>query len=368
MSHEGDALNFAVRVAEAGWSRRLVAVAASLPLLFVLHSRLVSPRPYTISEIDIEHDYYYNARLIAQGQPLGSSHHPGTPVYYLSSVLLRLSGLELAKTQRFLDIAYGMVALASAGALVFFCLKVLRRGSFGAAVTALGLLLSWPPVMSYWTYYGADSWSLCLGLLAVSFFWIDVSSPDRSVMPGILSGAAAGIGLAVKMTFLPLVLSLLVGKAVLTAGRCGRGWREGSPGRPRRLGTALVSAAALPVAAALSYGLVTLPIIGRLPAVWLQTFQREEVRPPAGAFAASLGAGLVDLWRWNPALVVAAALVVTGYVAGGVALLVHRLRRRPGPVPGDRGRSVSASTLPPPAHFSASCSLRSRTRLPARPS
>lgn len=304
-----------------------MAAAATIPLLFVLHSRLVSPRPYTVSEIDIEHDYYYNAKLIATGGAVGSSHHPGTPVYYLSSVLLRLSGDDLSRTQRFFDLAYGLVALASAGALAFFCVTVVRGAGLGAASLALGLVLSWPPVMSYWGYYGADSWSLALGLVAVSLFWKDLSSADGSALPGILCGAAAGVGLAVKMTFLPLLLSLLVGKALLTAGRCRRAWKEDGAERPKRLAAVGVFSLGLPVAFAAAYVVATLPILGRLPAVWLHTFQREEVRPPAGAFAASLGSGLADLWRWNPALVLAAGFAVAAFFATGAALLARSLRR-----------------------------------------
>ena len=138
----------------------------------------------------------------------------------------------------------------------------------------------------------------------------------------------AGLGLAVKMTFLPLVLSLLVGTAVLAIGRCGRAWRAGGRARAARAGAALASGAALPVAAAVSYLLATMPIIGRLPAVWLLTFQREEVRPPAGAFGAALGSGVSDLFRWNPVLVVAASLVVAAGAATGVAVLARALRRR----------------------------------------
>jgi len=312
-------------LAGTGWNRRLAAAAAAVPLLFVLHSRLVSPRPYTVSEIDIEHDYYYNAKLLVQGQPVGSSHHPGTPVYYLSSVLLRLSGSELSQTQQFFSTAYWLVALASAAVLAYFCSTVLRGVGLWAALMAQGLVLAWPPVLSYWSYYGADSWSLCLGLLAVSFFWIDVSSPDRKMTPGILCGAAVGVGLAVKMTFLPLLLSLLLGKAVLTAGRWRRAWRSSPEGRPKRLGALLASSTGFPVACASAYLLSTMPIVGRLPAVWLSTFQREEVRPPSGAFGGSLASGLLDLWQWNPALVLAGWLAIGGWVAVCAALAVRSL-------------------------------------------
>ena len=244
----------------------LAAAAAAVPLLFVLHSRLVSPRPYYISEIDIEQDYYYNARLLARGLPIGSSHHPGTPIYLFSSYLLRISGLEVEKTQRFFSVAYWVVAVASAAVIVYFCLTVLRGVRPWAAAMAVALLFSWPPVLTYWTYYGADSWSFGLSLLMVSLFWNDISCRG-SLTRAMLCGVVAGVGLAVKMTFLPLVLALLLAEVVRltmamrrTSRIGGGGWRTGLRGMGAH-------SAVLTAALAGTYLAATAPILGRLPSL-----------------------------------------------------------------------------------------------------
>jgi hypothetical protein len=308
--------------------RWLAAAAATVPLLFVLHSRVVCPRPYTISEIDIEQDYFYNALLLKRGLPVGSSHHPGTPVYYLSSVLLRLSGVEFENTQRFFNLAYWIVAFVSAGAIAFFCLTVLRNVSLWAAVMALGLLFAWPPVLSYWTYYGADSWSLSLGLLMVTLFWREISCQEGRVIWGVLCGAAAGVGLAVKMTFVPLVLSLLLAEVVRMVMWYRRTLRESETGRRKPLRAIVAHCTGLTAALGAAYLLATAPILGRLPALWYNTFRRPDVRPPAGAFGASLVSSLTALWRWNPLLVLAGSSAIAAFVYCGASLVAKPLRRQ----------------------------------------
>ena len=60
----------------------LVSVTAALAVIgYVGYLTFVAQRPYYVTPIDSEQDYYYNARLIAAGLP-GSTHHPGTPIQY----------------------------------------------------------------------------------------------------------------------------------------------------------------------------------------------------------------------------------------------------------------------------------------------
>ncbi len=305
----------------------LAAAAAAFPLLFVLHSRLVSPRPYSISEIDIEQDYYYNARLLARGLPMGSSHHPGTPIYLFSSYLLRISGVELENTQRFFSVAYWVVAVASAAVIVYFCLTVLRTVRPWDAAMAVALLFSWPPVLSYWTYYGADSWSFSLSLLMVSLFWNDISCRSRSTTRAMLCGMVAGVGLAVKMTFLPLVLSLLLAEVVRVTMAMRQTSRDGGGGRKKGLREMGAHSAVLTAALAGTYFAATAPILGRLAGLWYDTFHRPDVKPPAGEFGASLASTVTALWGWNPALVVAGSFVIVAFVFTGVSLTATSLRR-----------------------------------------
>lgn len=310
-----------------GNRRRYLAAAAAFPLLFVLHSRLVSPRPYSISEIDIEQDYYYNARLLARGLPIGSSHHPGTPIYWFSSHLLRISGLEVENTQRFFSVAYWVVAVTSAAVIVYFCLTVLRTVRSWDAAMAVALLFSWPPVLSYWSYYGADSWSFSLSLLLVSLFWNDISRRGSSVTRAMLCGMVAGVGLAVKMTFLPLVLALLLAEVVRvtmairqTSRIGGGGWRAGL----REMGA---HSAVLTAALAGTYLFATAPILGRLPGLWYDTFHRPDVKPPSGDFSASLASTVAALWGWNPALVLAGSFIIVAFVLSGISLMARSLRQ-----------------------------------------
>ena len=67
----------------------------------------VQPRPYFLTTItDVECDYYYNSKLVFfRGTP-NNVNHPGTPIYYIGSLIMLIAGHDIAETQIFFNYAY----------------------------------------------------------------------------------------------------------------------------------------------------------------------------------------------------------------------------------------------------------------------
>ena len=125
----------------------LFLVAGTVLVLFALfiYAALISPRPYYYTqEIDIEHDYYYNARVIDAGLPLRNFHHPGTPIYSLGAGILKVSGAGLAQAGRFFTIAHLLVVLLSALSIAIFVGITLKRIPWGVSLLAIASIVAWP--------------------------------------------------------------------------------------------------------------------------------------------------------------------------------------------------------------------------------
>jgi hypothetical protein len=296
-------------------------IAASAPLLVAFVVVVLAPRPYFVSTMDIEHDYFYNARLIRDGLPVGSEHHPGTPVYFLSAALLTVAGDGPEAVERFLRLGYLLVALASAASLVVFCRTVLKEASDAAFLLAVALVLAWPTTLTYWSHFGADSFTVPIGLVLAAAFWKALETrgiPSRRWL--LAAGFAAGLAVSIKLTFLPLALCLLV-----AAGAHGvREYRAAKrrTEAPRRRMGALAAVGAAPLGMAFGALLGTLPVLGRWPAILVFSASRADVRPPIGRFLSAVAQLQSVLWGWNPVLVVL-EIVVFGLFAVALASAVR---------------------------------------------
>ncbi|HEY8258969.1 MAG TPA: hypothetical protein VIG08_15020 [Gemmatimonadales bacterium] len=309
---------------------------------FVCYTTFVAPRPYYVTDIDSEQDYYYNAQMAANGLPL-SVHHPGTPIHQLGRLILAVVGPGLEHTQQFVDLAYVVAALASAIAIVTFIRLVMRDEPFGVSMLALACVLAWPTFLTYLNNFGVDSFIVALGLPTLAWFWVSLSQPiERTRRALIFSGVGLGVCLAAKMTFVPVVAA--VGVTALV-----RAWirtpRDQSPSR--RVRATLAGIAPLVGSALLSYLVATAPIVGRLFLVWRQTFHRPDAFPQGNGF-------LRDFLKTIGVVVEANPLLVS--VAGAVIMLVGVLTlaeiRRPTPVrgsnqggPGDEFDFVAGGVL-----------------------
>jgi hypothetical protein len=252
----------------------LIPMLAALAVSgLVCYATFIDARPYFVTEIDAEQDYYYNARLILAGLPT-AVHHPGTPVQYLASALLALNGEGLQVVQRFFNVVYLVIGALTSLSFFLFGALAGRQSSRGVMALAFASVLAWPPVLTYLTVLGADSFLVTSGLPTLAIFWYALSHRARA-KPALLLLGGVGIGLclAVKMSFVPVAVALLAGYSTW-AIRSTSG-QSGLSARIRPLRPVLVGAVG-------GYLLAIAPVVKRIGVIWFRTANRADVSP-AGA-------------------------------------------------------------------------------------
>lgn len=258
--------------------RGLLLLLGLAPVVFALYVTFLVPRPCYIIDTDLEHDYYYNARLLYAGLPVVTYNHPGTPIYYLGRLIILITGPDVEAVQLFFNVAYFVVALATAASLCIFAYLLLKGIPIGTSIMVLGSIVAWPSFLTYMNYFGSESFIVVLGLLTIALFWKTLTAhntPDKLAL--FLCGIGVGACLATKMSFLPVSLALLAGCLThilvstrhngLRNGYSGAGWLT------RRMTRLLI----MPFGAALSYFILTAPILWALPSLWATTVLRGAV-------------------------------------------------------------------------------------------
>lgn len=309
--------------APAGRSRAFVALSLAILVVagYASYAAVWAPRPYYLTEMDAEQDYYYNARLIAAGLPT-SVHHPGTPVYYLGYGLLKLAGDEPSQTQRFFDLGYAAIGLLAALGFVVFWRSALRDMPFSLSLGILGAVVAWPPFLAYLNFFNADAFVLTVGLVASAVFWRALAAaPPTGRRLEVIGAGCLGLCLAVKMSFIPFVIALGCGYAI-------HAWRD-----ERRQGVLIHTSGTLKratprltsIVLALVAGFLVgvLPVIGRVPFILARVLIRPDVGPQG-----SIGRDVADIWSLltgvNPPLVVLAAMAVALFATGVAARVIPR--------------------------------------------
>lgn len=248
----------------------LLSVATLTPLLFFVYTTFLAPHPYTTMATGNVQNVYYSARLVYFGQPLWDLHAPGVPAFYLASLPLFFLGPHFDTVQIYYDVMNFTISLMTTASLFAFAYTLLRDIPIGVAILSMSSLLAGPSFLGYLEYYGFDSFSLALGLPTVSIFWLSLKNGKELDKRKIfLCGMGLGACLAIKMTFFPLGVALLIGWSihiVLSA----RNYFV------RSLKTLLL----FPLGAAAAYLALTFPVFSRLPAVWVSTlFFSSETHP-----------------------------------------------------------------------------------------
>jgi hypothetical protein len=297
------------------------ALAIGLPIMFLLYTVWVAPRPYFIREMDLEPDYYYNSLLLYKGLAVAGSHHPGTPIYYLGALLLGATGGDFARAQSFFNLAYIVIALFTCAALVMLVRWLLREVPLGLSMLAVAMILVWPPTLTYLNHFGSESFIVPFGLPTLAVFWMAMSSSGKSQTRLLLAaGLGAGLCLATKMTFLPVAAALVVVTllAAVVAGWSGRN-ETLMHGRLTGLVTRGTPAIVLLLGILVGFGAMTAPILSRLPRLLYETLMRPEARP-AGNVAVEAARVYGHLYDANPAL---AITVLVLFVLFSVAALTN---------------------------------------------
>lgn len=175
-----------------------------LPLLFFVFSALMDPRPYFIPyNYDVENDYYYTARLLHSGFPLYRTTHPGTPIYWISYLVMFLSGQSIRAVQNFFNINYLIICLFHTGIFTLIYKVLLKDKPFGVSAAVLSSMMIWPAYFLFLNVFSPDSFIVPLGILSVALFWRSLESPKPpNKFYCAFSAISLGACLALKLSFI----------------------------------------------------------------------------------------------------------------------------------------------------------------------
>lgn len=262
--------------------------------VFAVATTFIWERPYHVMPPGWEQDYYYSGRLILDEWRPDSVWHPGTPVQYLSAVILAFVGTSIAQTQVFFNVAYLAAGLALIAAGGVFVGLVLKSKGFVVSLVCLSLIALWTPTLAFIGIWHAEAFSVPLALVLWSLLWRALASGDVSRRSLISTGVVAGLAVAVKGTFVVLVV-IVVGGVMLHLLILA----STQPNQRR----AVLRALALSVITALSFVVFTAPVLPRLY-VFLERTVLTWRANPRGSFD-YLG-GLTDLISQAPIFTVLA--------------------------------------------------------------
>ena len=250
----------------------LILFAVAIPLTYFILVTFVFPRPYFIQPADLEQDYYYNAKLVHDGFPPLGIQHPGTPIYELGALILSVTGDQLSQAQKFFNVAYFTIAIANIAGLIIITEGIFKDIPIGFSLLALFSVISFPGWLAYSHTFGADSFLTPVILALLTCFWVSLDLPiKRRTILWALTGALAGLSLAIKLTSLPVFFVVLVSSwihAALTSRHVEQ--------RNRLI---LFQYFVMPVTSIASFLLFIFPTFARLPQIFINLSQRHETHP-----------------------------------------------------------------------------------------
>ena len=295
-------------------------VAVGLLVLFLvalfLWLTLISPRPYTIVENDLENDYFYNSLTYHDGYACLGSRHPGMPARFSFLILFRLFGADTGpQLQAALNWSYGGIFLLTAAAVVWFHVRVRSFAAPWPSFLAAIVALTTPPAMGFYNHFGSDSFVLPFGLVLVGLGWTMLRG-GRPPLPGAMAGvgAVSGLCLSTKLTFFPIVMALGLSLTLAAVLRSDSQLAAGGPrSQPRR---AFAAATSFWFALAAAHLLICLPLGTGLFWVWRHTLTRPDAFPTGGSVLYQVARSAAHLLEVDPGLM---ALLVAS-----VAVLIWR--------------------------------------------
>lgn len=191
----------------------LALVLCLLPLAYVAYTQFIHPRPAAaICVGDGEASLFYHAKLLVDGRPLAIIGHPDLPLYYLGYLVLRVIGAGLDQAWLFLRLHMFIAAGLASLALVWFYNRLLRRQPLAVALLALAAILCNPAVWDYWQQCASESFNLAVILPALTLIWPhlnDLRREHNPCWPLVAGSFLLGVGVAIKLSYLPLCAAVL---------------------------------------------------------------------------------------------------------------------------------------------------------------
>jgi hypothetical protein len=238
-----------------GWRHSaLVTALAFAPVALTWTLKvLVNPRPFWAWLYDPEASYLHAGLSLLRGAVPYHIEHPGTPVQMLSAVLLWFDRGRIVEMDGLRVAAYSVSLGLSAVALLVLSRTVLLQSHPAAAVAAIWTYFLCPQALEYLNIWCPEALFLFVAALALAAAWKFFRTPHP--LWAALAGAAVGLCLATKVTFLGWLLALL-----LTVGL-----------EPGRSAVRALRVAASMLGALLGFVLATFPIAQAYPRLlaWL---------------------------------------------------------------------------------------------------
>ncbi len=248
-THKGDKILSAVDSTRKR-QQLAAAVIAFLPIAADwVYKVFLSPRPFWAFFYDPETIHFHISLQLLSGQSPESNHNPGTPLQMLGALIALMTGRSPLDIDSFrlagYIVTFGLILVS-----VFFLIKTFAPDQpLAIKVSLVWMFYLAPKSFLYLNIWSPELLYLPFGALALIAVWRAFSCPPSPVK-AVLAGAAVGLCISVKFTFLAWAPAVLIASAF-------RAKRESHPLKGR----------IFPAAAGIVTGFVigTLPILSRYP-------------------------------------------------------------------------------------------------------
>lgn len=174
-----------------------------------IYKVFLSVRPLWAFHYDPEMPHFYASLQILSGQSPEETHTPGTPLQVLGALIALFSGPSPLNADSFrlggYIIAFVMILVAA-----FFLIRTLAKGQpLTLQASLIWIFFIAPTSLLYLNIWSPELLCFPFGALAVIAIWYAFSRP-ASAGKTVFAGAAVGLCIALKFTFLSWVPAFLI--------------------------------------------------------------------------------------------------------------------------------------------------------------
>jgi hypothetical protein len=174
---------------------------------FFFFTNYLEPRYYFLTLFtDVENDYYYNAKLLFNNHSVESVYHPGSIIFFISSLIFHITGDELTTAQIFFRYNYIIIIitnlLASIYALKYFFNTKQPSFIFLFFITSIFV---WPSYYVYLERLSSDAYMAPVAIFMSIYFFKLVEKEKIGLKNLIILGIWAGLAAAIKITIIPII-------------------------------------------------------------------------------------------------------------------------------------------------------------------
>ena len=173
-----------------------------------IYLNFIQPRPYYLTLFtDVENDYFYNAKLLYNNYPVESVFHPGSIVFFISSIIFHITGDNIDNSQFFFTYNYLFIIALNLAAFLYsinYLYKISK--SILPYLFFSFSIFAWPSYLVYLDRLSADAYIGPISIfLSIKFFKL-IENKEFKLNKILMLSVLSGLGLAIKLNILPVVL------------------------------------------------------------------------------------------------------------------------------------------------------------------